>query len=260
MSLRQLQEGRYGVYMPQQIGIIAGAQRAHNALATRIAYASGLREDELFNLLPASERPASAGIHWLPERFTGREGVKYTVSSRHGLIREVLLPHNLAAQMEARHLPAPVARVCRRIIWLAHYDIGGGQAWTASFIEASIRALGWYGGARMVRISYEKQRIRELHASGMGPRAARAVVLQETGLIEGQFNHGERALLKEKKRSIPRGTSQIDKYREQIEYIRYKLKAPLIEIHLWLRRKHHVNIQPRTISYRLHRWKEMEST
>ena len=95
-------------YTPKQVSMIAAAQREHNALATQIAHAAGLRQHELYTLRPTNEQPASPHHNWSPGRFTGREGVIYTVAGKGGLIREVLIPHNLADRLEARRLTEPV--------------------------------------------------------------------------------------------------------------------------------------------------------
>ena len=54
-------------YTTQQVRMIAGTQRAHNALASEITHAAGLRAHELFTLArpdeqPPHRRPASRGV------------------------------------------------------------------------------------------------------------------------------------------------------------------------------------------------------
>ncbi len=277
MSLRQLRECSYGIYTPEQIERIIGAQREHNALATRIAYVAGLRGDELFNLLPASERPASDGVNWFPERFTGRDGVRYTVCSRHGLVREVLIPRDLAEQLEARRLPESVVKVCRQIVWKCHYNIGGGQGWEKSVISASRRTLGWSGGQSMMRNTYAHMRMRELQAAGMFYKHAYVVRSQEMGYLrprdkEGYEGDQEQALdiaafkkeIEQDMRKISRRTpyktrqSRLDRYQEEIEYARYELGKTLVQIRKWLRKKHHVKVDVSTIARRLRKWKEQK--
>lgn len=55
-ELTQTLEGR--AYTPQQAELIASAQTPHNALATEIAHAAGLRAHELLTLRPVAERAA----------------------------------------------------------------------------------------------------------------------------------------------------------------------------------------------------------
>ena len=49
----------------------------------------------------ADKRPA------LASKFAGREGVRYTVQGKGGLVREVLIPVHLAQQLEALRLDEP---------------------------------------------------------------------------------------------------------------------------------------------------------
>ncbi|MDF5371717.1 site-specific integrase, partial [Vibrio parahaemolyticus] len=88
-------------YTPEQAKMIADAQTERNALATEIAHAAGLRAHELHTLQRIDERipdPRPA----LEEKFTGREGERYTVEGKGGLVREVLIPKDLAERLEDR--------------------------------------------------------------------------------------------------------------------------------------------------------------
>jgi len=258
MSLRRLRQCRRGFYAPEQIERIAAAQQKHNALATRITYAAGLRQHELLTLLPVDERPTDAGVSWSPNRFLGREGVHYSVADRYGMAHEVLIPRDLAAQLEARRLDAPVEKICHQLVWPCHYDVGGGQAWSFSFIAASRRVLRWSGGTEMLRASYEKQRVHELYMLGLSMREAREIVLQEVGLVGRKVRGRERAVLMPKKARRKRGESKLDRYRDEIEFMRYELHEALIDMRIYLWRKHRLSIREGTISYRLRHWKETE--
>jgi len=168
-------------YTPAQVSMIAAAQREHNALATQIAHAAGLRQHELYTLRPANERSASPHRNWSPGRFTGREGVIYTVQGKGGLIREILIPHNLADRLEARRLADPVIARDQGIRYARHYAIGAGRAWAASFRTAAERTIGWHQGPHGVRHAYAQERMRELQSSGFSYRQALTVVSQELG-------------------------------------------------------------------------------
>ena len=172
------------VYTPKQVEIIARAQTPRNALATRIVYAAGLRASELLTLLPASERSASGGRKWLPERFDGRGEVRrYTVEGMGGLVREVALPLYLAGQLEERRLETPARVTDRGVHCTQHYDLGGGQAWSQSVSAASKRELGWSIGAYGLRYSYAQERVGQLQGSGYGYAAALETVSQELGNV-----------------------------------------------------------------------------
>ena len=173
-------EGR--AYTPEQVEIIARAQTPRNALATRIAYASGVRAHELLTLLPKAERPPSDHRQWSPERFDGRSDVRlYTVAGKGGLKREVALPLYLADQLEARRLQKPARVSDRGVRCTQHYDLGGGNAWSQSFSTASKRELGWSTGAHGLRHSYAQARLDELKGDGHGHASALETVSQELG-------------------------------------------------------------------------------
>jgi len=148
-------------YTPEQVQMVAERQTERNALATEIAHASGLRAHELLTLekaenRPADERPADS------EKFTGREGERYTVEGKGGLVREIIIPSHLAERLEERRLEEPRTVTDRDIRYEQKYEIAGGKAWSNSFSAASERALGWSQGAHGLRHSYAQERMNEL--------------------------------------------------------------------------------------------------
>jgi len=155
----QILESR--AYTPEQVQMVADRQTERNALATEIAHASGLRAHELLTLekaenRPANERPADS------EKFSGREGERYTVEGKGGLVREVVIPSHLAERLEERQLEEPRTVTDRGIYYEQKYDIAGGKAWSNSFSAASERALGWSEGGHGLRHSYAQERMNEL--------------------------------------------------------------------------------------------------
>ena len=168
-------------YTPAQVERIAHAQNEANNLATRLAYHAGLRAHELLTLRPAGERAASGHRQWSAERFTGREGDRYTVVGKGGLVREVVLSRELATALEARRLEEPRLVIDRGVHYSQHYDIGGGRAWSQSFSSASKRELSFSNGAHGLRHSYAQERMNELQQSGMRYDQAKATVAQEVG-------------------------------------------------------------------------------
>lgn len=148
-------------YTPEQVKAITGHQSPHNALATEIAYSAGLRAHELATIRPIeerapSERPANE------EKFSGREGVAYTVQGKGGLIREVRIPQELSTRLEATRLDKPETVTDRNISYDRHYEIGYGNAFSKSFSEASQKALEFSNGAHGLRHSYAQERMSEL--------------------------------------------------------------------------------------------------
>lgn len=167
-------------YTTQQVAMVAEAQRDMNSLSTQIAHAAGLRGHELLTLRRIEERDPSSRPA-LAEKFQGREGERYTVKGKGGLVREVCIPKQLAQQLEVRRLESPIKVTDRTVHYAQHYDINGGKKWSSSFTQASNRALGWSTGAHGLRHSYAQERMHELQSAGMNRNLALEVVSQEMG-------------------------------------------------------------------------------
>ena len=166
-------------YTPEQAVMITNAQTERNALSTAIAHSAGLRAHELHTLQRIDERvpdPRPA----LEEKFLGRQGQRYTVEGKGGLVREVLIPTDLAEKLEDRRLTQPTLITDRGVHYTSHYDINGGNRWSSSFNTASNRTLNWSGGAHGLRHSYAQERMSELKPS-MPYKKALEVVSQEMG-------------------------------------------------------------------------------
>ena len=177
-ELAQTLEGR--AYTPQQAELIASAQAPHNALATEIAHAAGLRAHELLTLRPVDERAADPRPT-LDSKWAGRDGVIYTVQGKGGLVREVMIPRELAARLEERRLDTPQAVTDRGVFYQSQYDIGGGQRWSNSVSAASDRTMGRSTGAHGLRHSYAQERMTELQNRGLLREVALETVSQEMG-------------------------------------------------------------------------------
>ena len=153
-------------YSPAQVRVVAARQDPRNALATEIVHASGIRAHELLTLARPDEQPPDdrrgrshlTGTAAQGMKFAGRDGVVYTVAGKGGLVREVLLPHRLAAPLEERRLDVPEPVVDRGVRYLQRYDVGGGHAFSVSFSRASMEALGKSRGAHGMR-HYSGRRI-----------------------------------------------------------------------------------------------------
>ncbi len=169
-------------YTREQVREIANNQSGRNSLATQIVHAAGLRASELNTLRPVSERQPSTHRAWSADRFTGREGVRYTVAGKGGLIREVLLPRDLAGQLEATRIASgPVPVTDRGVHGEKYYNIGGGKNWSTSFSRVSENRLGWSNGGHGLRHSYAQERMGELQSGGFKYEQALATVAQELG-------------------------------------------------------------------------------
>lgn len=156
---QQCLKGR--AYTPEQVDLIAQAQSERNSLSTELAYHAGLRAHETLTLRPVNEQPADARPTMLT-KWLGREGVRYTVIGKGGLVREILIPTRLTQRLEQRRLDQSVRVTDRGIHYQQHYDIGGGHAWSSSFSAASSRVLGWSAGGHGLRHAYAQERVVEL--------------------------------------------------------------------------------------------------
>jgi len=168
-------------YTSDQITAIAAAQSDRHALTTEIAAACGLRAHELYTLRRVDEQTSSCHRTWRPDMHHGREGRLYVVTGKGGLRRSVLIPAELADRLEVRRLDQGRIMVDRGIKYETRYDIGGGQAWSASFSAASKRVLGWSNGAHGCRHSYAQARMDELQGNGYRYADALSITSQEMG-------------------------------------------------------------------------------
>jgi integrase len=168
-------------YTADQVKMVAASQTERNGLATEIAYGAGLRAHELLTLQKAGERGPSPHREWTKGRFTGRDGERYTVQGKGGLIREVMIPRDLADRLEALKLAEPRNVTDRGIHYRQLYDINGGNRWSKSFTTAASRTLGWSRGAHGLRHGYAQERMEELQRSGMKYEQAKGIVAQEVG-------------------------------------------------------------------------------
>ena len=179
LGRRLAEESR--LYTRAQIALIVARQSPHNALATEIAQAAGLRAHELLTLRrihhqAPDERPAHA------LKFVGirDETIGYTVYGKGGLTREVRIPIPLARRLEATRLAEPIRTTDRGVHYQQHYGLGGGQPWSKSFGAASKAALGWSKGGHGLRHCYAQERFSIVQCY-LPREEAKRVVSQELG-------------------------------------------------------------------------------
>jgi integrase len=171
-------------YTDQQWRLIAEHQTPRNALSTELVAASGLRAHELLTIRPAVEQPMSQRPAD-PAKF--RPGIRYTVVGKGGLVREISLPYDLAKRLETYRRNEAVTRIDRKIHYKSYYDIGGGQAWSQSFTQASKVALEFSNGGHGLRHTYAQERHRELQALLGDNDRAKQVVSQEVGHFRSEI-------------------------------------------------------------------------
>ena len=182
-ELQTIQSSR--AYTTEQVREVVAHQTPHNAISTEIAHAAGLRAHELLTIKPTAERaPDVRPAH--EAKFEGREGVSYTVAGKGGLVREIQLPRELSERLEGYRLPEPEKVTDRGVHYERNYEIGGGNAWSASFTRASQNAHGWSNGAHGMRHTYAQERMSELQREHPRDEALR-IVSQEMGHFRPQI-------------------------------------------------------------------------
>lgn len=172
-------------YTPEQARMVADAQTERNALATEIAHAAGLRAHELHTIQRIEDRPPDIRENH-EAKFAHRDGIRYTVDGKGGLVREVQIPRELADRLEARRLEQPQQITDRGVNYTSHYDINGGNRWSSSFTTASNRSLNWSAGAHGLRHSYAQERMNELQRTLPYEQALKVVSL-EMGHIRAEI-------------------------------------------------------------------------
>ncbi|MFM2666597.1 integrase [Vibrio mediterranei] len=146
-------------YTYEQVATLMTHQQPRMQLSTALAYSAGLRAQELLTLRRLDEAAPSKERAWLEERFKGLDGVKYIVTGKGGLRREVLLPTKLAELLELQRRPEPKVVEDRKVKIVTYYDITGGKKFSDAFSQLSKSVLGWSHGAHGLRYSYAQDRV-----------------------------------------------------------------------------------------------------
>ena len=157
------------------------------AFSTELAYRCGLRAHELLTIERTPDKRADKRFYAdgreknLSSKFDGMgDGVRYVVTGKGGLTREIFVPKDLAIQLEQRRLPEPIRVRDRGVFYVQKYDLAGGKKFTDSFAKASERALGWSTGAHGLRHSYAQERLKNL-TKNYDYETAKETVSQEMG-------------------------------------------------------------------------------
>ncbi len=168
-------------YTNEQLHLILPELPPQGQFSVLLAFNAGLRAEELLTLQRTDEASPSKHRDWSDKRFTGKEpGIKYIVTGKNGLKREVMIEKELAGILETARLETPKLIHDRNQPFMINYDLLGGKRFSAAFSEASIKALGWSLGAHGLRFSYAQRRIDEelLHVPY---QEAKLLVSQELG-------------------------------------------------------------------------------
>ena len=175
-------------YSIKQIDNVKSAMTERNAIAVELAHNAGLRAHELLSLKRLDEGEKTTARTWTEDRFAGREGDVYLVTGKGGLVREVMIDSELASRLEERRYEQPKTRTDRGVNYLQRYNIGGGNALSASFTRASQRALTFSHGLHGVRHKYAQDRVDEIKLRfQVDHNTARDIVAQELGHFRGDI-------------------------------------------------------------------------
>jgi hypothetical protein len=168
-------------YTKDQALMIMSRQKPYTQLSTEIAFNAGLRAFELLTIQSTKNASPASSRQWRLDLFKGLDGVPYIVKGKGGLVRTVLLSHELSQKLEDRRLEQPRIvddRYAKKVT--QHYDLSGGEKFSKSFSKASFKALGWSNGAHGARFSYAQDRM-DTSISGVSYEDAKHIVSQELG-------------------------------------------------------------------------------
>lgn len=175
-------------YTGGQYALIRDRLTPRNALSLELCVRCGLRAHELASLRPASEQPRSSHREWRGDLHIGLTGELFTVRGKGGLIREIMVPGELAGRLQAVRLETPRSIIDRSIRQQLHYDVGYGQALSQAFSRASTAALGFSTGLHSTRHSFCQSELERLQSGiglpggrGYSREAAKEVVSQLVG-------------------------------------------------------------------------------
>lgn len=141
-----------------QIEAIMSHENERNARSTDIAFTGGLRAHELLTLQAPGEREPTPREAWDQARFEGyKDPVFYTTQGKGGLVRHVPYEREYAERViePTRYPDHKIHHIRDRGVPQAgHYDLAGGNAWSASVSRASLAALGFSLGAHAARHTF----------------------------------------------------------------------------------------------------------
>ena len=168
-------------YSNEQIIAIMNNLSSKAKLSTLIAYNAGLRAEELLTIQRTDESHPSPNRVWSDDRFIGRkDGVRYIVTGKNGLRREVMLDKELAVHLEGYRFKNTKVVFDRKEPFIIKYDLLGGQSFSEAFSKASYKTLGWSHGAHGLRFSYAQRRM-DKELGHIEYNQAKLIVSQELG-------------------------------------------------------------------------------
>jgi len=173
------------VYEPQQLDRIQSRLSDHNSLAVQICRETGARAHEVGTIARPSEQPPN-DRNWREDKFSGKDGISYTVQGKGGLTREVKLSRETADRLEQQRKDQPTSERDRGINYQSRYNVASGQSLSQAFTRASKAELGWSAGLHGLRHVYAQDRLDKMQEQGYTYTEAKEVVSQEVGHFREQ--------------------------------------------------------------------------
>jgi integrase len=190
-STKQLKETSRA-YSDDQVKVIAMSfEKERERLAVLLMRDAGLRVHEMYSLRRVDEgKPVTAQRDWREDRHLHRgEGVKYIVTGKGGLTREIVISKGLAERLEKLRHDKPVKVKDRGVNYRQRYDLLAGNNLSKAFTRASKRELGFSTGAHGFRHSYAQSRMSLLLAKGLSAKNAKHIVSQELGHMRASITN-----------------------------------------------------------------------
>jgi hypothetical protein len=183
-----VREGR--AYQWPEVKMVAQRQRKRNAFSTLLSFDAGLRAVELLTVSDEWEAQPSDHREWRADMFTGRQNVRFmVVKGKGGLRRRIALDERLYQELQSFRRPRPEMILDRGIWYQSSFDVGGGQNFSQSFSDASLRALQMSTGGHGLRHGFAQRRIQELMALGYTFLQAVEIVSVELGHFRPLFTY-----------------------------------------------------------------------
>ena len=190
-SKKQLKETSRA-YSDDQVKTIAMSfEKERERLAILLMRDAGLRVHEMYSLRRVDEgKPVTAQRDWREDRHLHRgEGVKYIVTGKGGLTREVVISKSLAERLEKLRNDKPVKVKDRGVNYRQRYNLLAGNSLSKAFTRASKRELGFSTGAHGFRHSYAQSRMSVLLSKGLSAKNAKHIVSQELGHMRASITN-----------------------------------------------------------------------
>jgi len=162
-------------YTADQINLINEHLSDSYRFITSLSFSTGASPDELLTIRPPGYRTPDSSVDWLPCRFAGRDGIRYTVAGDGGIIREILVPARLHRDLRQWRIADSDG--------VSIYDHCCSE-WDSVFDRVSRTVLGWSHGYRGLRDGYCQLRLRELQNKGFAYFLSLAIISQELGFIK----------------------------------------------------------------------------